>query len=121
MNKLDRDPALLHDMVTFARRAERRIAGRTIADLLADDQLVGSALILDLFVIGEAANHVSSELQAAYPEIAWRKIIGLRNLMAHEYMNIDYAILWRITTEDVPPLITQLEAILAQYPPTDAP
>jgi len=121
MNKFDRDQALLHDMLMFARRTERRIAGRATADLIADDQLVGSALIHDLFVIGEAANHVSSAIQEAHPEIAWRKIIGLRNLMAHEYMNIDYAIFWKITLEDVPPLITQLEGILAQYPPADTP
>jgi len=47
-------------------------------------------------IIGEAARHVSPEFIAAHPEIPWRQIIGQRNILAHEYGQIDHEMLFRM-------------------------
>lgn len=113
-DKAAADRQFVCDMLHYAQRAHKRTIGITRKDLEADDDLIGAALIYDIFVIGEAANHVSAEFQARFPAVPWRQIIGLRNILGHEYSNIDYDILWVIATENVPKLIDQLEALLAE-------
>ncbi len=65
-----------------------------------------------LEMIGEAARRVSSEFQEKHPEIPWREIIGQRNILAHEYGEIDYEILYRTAKEDIPALIDILGELL---------
>ena len=64
--------------------------------------------------IGEAANRVTSELQARHSHIPWRDITDMRNYLVHVYGNIDLDVLWDTVLEDLPPLIAQLEAILSE-------
>jgi uncharacterized protein with HEPN domain len=54
--------------------------------------------------------------QAAHSEIPWREIIGQRNILAHEYGQIDHELLYKTVTEDIPSLISQIEVLL---PPLD--
>ncbi|MGQ9907413.1 MAG: HepT-like ribonuclease domain-containing protein [Candidatus Flexifilum sp.] len=113
-DRRETDILLLQDMLRFARRAQRRVSGIARSDLEANDELIGAALIYDIFVIGEAANHVSADLQTAYPSVPWRQIIGLRNVLGHQYSDVNYDILWIIATDNVPGLIAQLELILTE-------
>lgn len=54
--------------------------------------------------IGETANDLSAMYVEAHPEVEWRKIVGLRNNIAHEYGNIDADILWKVVTKNIPEL-----------------
>ena len=60
-------------------------------------------------IIGEAARRVSKPTQASLTDIPWSDIIGQRNILAHEYGQIDHALLYRTATEDIPVLIAMLE------------
>ena len=62
------------------------------------------ASVKQLEIIGEAANHISEEIIKTFPEIKWRSVIGLRNLLIHEYFGIDEHIVWNIITNDLPKL-----------------
>ncbi len=62
--------------------------------------------------MGEAARRLSSSCQEAHPDIPWREIIGQRNILAHEYGQIDHELLYKTAIEDIPPLIAQLEELL---------
>lgn len=65
-------------------------------------------------VLGGAARRVSDEFQRTHPEIAWRKIIGLRNVLAHEYGRIDHRRLFFAATEVTATLSRILGAMLAE-------
>ena len=69
--------------------------GRTRRDLDSDLQFF-LALCRAVEVVGEAANRVSDATQTRTPEIPWRRIIGMRNRLAHRYDNIDYDTLWDV-------------------------
>lgn len=75
-------------------------------------ELIRSAVLQKLSVIGEAANRVSAELRAAHPEVPWRAIVGMRNLAVHAYFTLDWEIVWKTATRDVPILGTQAATIL---------
>jgi uncharacterized protein with HEPN domain len=66
-----------------------------------------------LEIVGEAAGKVSPQFRDRHPEIQWQKIRGLRNVLAHDYGNIEYEAIHRTVTDDVPPLVAALEAILS--------
>ena len=85
--------------------------GRTRRDLDLDLQFF-LALCRAIEVIGEAANRVSDTTQSRTPEIPWRRIIGMRNHLAHRYDNISYSILWLTVQEYVPSLIADVRSIL---------
>lgn len=73
------------------------------------------ACIMRLQVIGETIKAIDDkthqELFADYPQIPWRKIIGLRNIISHEYANIDYDIIWVVITKHLPPLKESIELV----------
>jgi uncharacterized protein with HEPN domain len=62
-------------------------------------------------LIGEAARRVSLETQARYPQIPWKEMIDMRNLIIHEYEDIDLLIVWDTAHQDLPNLIQSLEGI----------
>lgn len=81
-------------------------------DFSEDSELLQSAVIRQLEIIGEAAGKVSEELKDKYNEIPWKKVIGMRNRLIHEYMSIDLPLTWGVVQEEVPKIKTQLEKIL---------
>ena len=69
-----------------------------------------------LEIVGEAASRVPVSERAQYSGIPWVQIVGLRNRLIHGYDNVDFDILWEIVTQDLPPLIAELEKIFSPTP-----
>lgn len=67
-------------------------------------------------IIGEAARRVSDEFKANHSEIPWRNIIGLRNILIHEYGEIRISRIWQIATTNVSELIDLINSLI---PPTE--
>lgn len=64
-----------------------------------------------LQTIGEAARKLSDGVVDTHPEIPWQKIMGTRHRLVHDYMQVDFDIVWRIVTEHLPASIPQLEEL----------
>ncbi len=65
-------------------------------DDFAEDRKTVDAVVRNLEIIGEAARNLPEEYRDLAPDIEWRKIIGLRNLLTHEYFGINPAIVWDV-------------------------
>ena len=63
------------------------------------DRKTIDAVIRNVEIIGEAANHIPSEVQNRYPEIPWMQMRGIRNILIHVYFGIDTEIIWKTITE----------------------
>jgi len=100
-------------MLDAAREATSFVENKTRADLDTDRQLTLAVLKL-IEIIGEAASKVTEQSRQEYPEIAWPMIIGMRNRLIHAYYDIDIDRVWDTVTEDLPPLIEQLERFLSE-------
>jgi uncharacterized protein with HEPN domain len=70
------------------------------------------AVIHNLTVIGEAANHIPSEIIDQYPQIPWRQMIDLRNLAVHAYWNLLPSVIWDTIQNDLPQLVDPLRKLL---------
>jgi uncharacterized protein with HEPN domain len=69
-----------------------------------------------LLIIAEAAKHIPDDLKETRPEVPWKSIHGLANLLRHEYRRIDSDILWSIITENLADLDRAAEILLAGEP-----
>lgn len=95
---------MLWDMLNSARNAIEFTEDLEYKKFL-DDKRTRLAVERSLEIVGEAARGVSRATQSRHPDIPWRSIIGLRHLLAHEYDEIRYEIIWRICREKAPELV----------------
>jgi uncharacterized protein with HEPN domain len=117
----DRDMARLWDMLDAARAVAQFTQGRRFEDLLSD-RMLRAAVERNLEIAGEAARHVTLATREKNPDIPWTSIIGLRNIIAHEYGEIRYEKLWSICRNRLPELIRRLEELgVDSLPPEGAP
>ena len=103
------DDAYLLDMLVAARKAVAFAADLTYSQF-EQSELHQNAIFNVLEVVGEAASRIGEATKKSYPDIPWRKIVGLRNRIVHGYFEIDVGIIWRIVNDDLPILISQLES-----------
>ena len=73
------------------------------------------ASIKQLEIIGEAANHVTDETRRRLADIDWRKVVGLRNILVHEYFGVDENVVWDIIRSDLPELKTKVTKALQDF------
>ena len=111
MHPEKRDAAYLWDMLLAARDASTITAGLT-EQQLQHDRMRMLALERSMELIGEAARRISSNFRAKHVQIPWKEIIGLRNILAHEYGSVDHAQLYATAVKDVPALIAEQETLL---------
>lgn len=107
------DTVPLRHMLDHAREIIDMSSGWSEADL-PRERWLNLALVRLVEIIGEAANRVSKETQCAHADIPWAQIIGMRNRVIHGYDKVNFTILWDVIQFDLPPLIAQLERILAE-------
>jgi uncharacterized protein with HEPN domain len=72
------------------------------------------AVVKNFEIIGDASKNIPENIQKKYPEVPWRKMYGLRNLISHEYFGIDYEMLWEIATVNLPKNIEDLRRIIVE-------
>ena len=77
-----------------------------------EDELVQNWIIHHLQIIGEAANQLSKNYQERNPDTPWSKIIGMRNILVHNYFDIDTAIVWTVVERDLPILKRNIDNML---------
>ena len=106
------DLVRIQHMLDAAREAVSFKMGCTRQDLDIDRKLT-LALLQCIAIIGEAAGRITAEFQERHPDVPWADIIGMRNRLVHAYFDVNLDILWNTVQDDLPPMMTQLEAILA--------
>jgi uncharacterized protein with HEPN domain len=80
------------DMLLSIREAQEFISDLSFAEFIRDKKTI-NAVIRSLEVLGEAAGKIPAEIRCQYPSIPWRRMIGMRNKLMHEYFGVDYSII----------------------------
>lgn len=103
--------ATLRDFLAFAEEAQAVVVreGRDAFFRSRALQLAAEALLQKL---GEAVNRLPSEFRDDHPEVSWRPIRGMRNIVTHEYDQIDYELVWTALTVSLPKDVNAVQAIV---------
>ncbi len=113
---MSRDPLLyVADIVAAGDAILRYIEGVTFDQFAANDEK-RAAVERQVFVLGEAAARLPEDWKQRRPNVPWRKIVGLRNVLAHGYWVIDTEELWDVAKNKVPQFVAELRPALDQRP-----
>ena len=77
-----------------------------------EDELIQTWIVHHLQIIGEASRAITSALRDQYPAVPWMKIIGMRNILVHDYFGIDTDVVWSVVANDLEPLKRNVVTIL---------
>ena len=108
---MQRDREFFLDIFEAAKLATSYVGEKSKEDFLKDPQCQ-DAVIRRLEIIGEASRRISEKTQADFPDLPWSAMIGMRNVMIHEYDNVDVGIVWKTVKSNLPKLITSFKTIL---------
>lgn len=106
-----REELYLRDVIEAADHITAFLAN---ADFPAfrESELIRSAIVQKLAVMGEAAARLSDEMRARHCEVPWPRLVAFRNILVHAYFGIDWDVVWQAATREVPALRTQVASIL---------
>lgn len=100
----------IEDILESIKLIERYI-GNVSKESLGTNQKLKDSIVRRLEIIGEAVKNIPDNFRDKYPEIEWRKIAGLRDIIIHAYFNIDLDVTWDIIKKDLPNLKKKIQRI----------
>ncbi|MGB7949675.1 MAG: DUF86 domain-containing protein [Candidatus Binatia bacterium] len=103
----------LRDILEAARLIGSYVRGTTEAEFHANKEKQ-DAVIRRIEIIGEAAAHLTEATRQTVPELDFRKMRGMRNIVAHDYANVDLHIVWEVATVHVRDICSALEKFLTR-------
>ena len=104
----DRDRQSLRDIINSANLAADYLNGKTQADF-ERDRMLQDAIVRRIEIVGEAATRLSQEAREAMATVPWQQIVGMRNIMIHQYDRVDIQLVWDTATVALPQLVRSLQ------------
>ncbi len=112
---MSRDNAYLRDTLTAARSIRRFVAGVTKGEFLANEEKC-AAVYRQFEIAGEVTKRLSPEMHAQFPGIPWQLAAAMRDVLIHDYDEVNLNVIWDAAMDDLQPLVERLEAYQAAHP-----
>ena len=113
MREHKRDRGRLEDILKYAQNVAQIINGITFDEFIGDIRTYYSVM-KNVEVIGEAANMLTRHFRETHTELPWRLIISMRNVLVHGYSQVSDVDLWQTATNDIQPMLQQVERYLIE-------
>jgi uncharacterized protein with HEPN domain len=107
-----RNPQLLLEDMLLSMEKVTSYIGTMDKDSFVKVARTADAVVRNLEIIGEAASRIPEDFRTIHPQIPWRRVVGLRNRVIHEYFGVDLAIVWSVVTDDLPPMKSAVKQIV---------
>ena len=107
---------ILQEMITAIDGIQAAVAGKTFADF-QKDWLLRHGVQRAIEIISEASRHLPNQLKAMHPNIRWRSIAGIGNVLRHEYHAISDRVIWKVIKAELPPLkaaVNTMKAVIKE-------
>lgn len=100
----------IQDILKSIETIAQFLEGVTLAEF-RKNRLIIDAVVRNFDIIGEASNHIPKTIQNQYSDIPWRDIVGMRNILIHEYFDMESDVVWYTAKRHLPKLKEQLVSI----------
>lgn len=101
----------IHDECMFIMNVSERLTSKD--DLLADE-IVKRAVARSLEIIGEASKKIPADFKIKWNSVNWKNMAGMRDRLIHDYMGINYSIVWDVIKNKIPELSNQIKQVIEQ-------
>ena len=103
----------LNDLLEAIGKIEHYTRGLTYGQFIDDPKTI-DAVIRNLEIIGEAIKHIPESIRTRRPDVEWKKIAGLRDMLAHAYFGVDLEIVWDVLMNKLPVLRKQIQDMMPE-------
>lgn len=112
---MEKDKVYLQHILDETERINKFLKGVNREEFINPQEITEThyAVVRSLEIVGEAASKISSQIKSKHKDIPWRLMSDMRNKIIHEYMNVDYEVVWETAKNDLPPLKSELEQVLS--------
>jgi uncharacterized protein with HEPN domain len=107
------DRLLILDIIDSIEKVKRYSEGLNYRQFSKDYKTI-DAVVRNFEIIGEASNHLSKKVKDGI-KLPWRRIIGMRNVIIHEYFGVDTRIVWKIITDELNSLLDEFRKYLEKF------
>ena len=104
----------IEDILVSMDKIERYIKGLNYKKFTVNELII-DAVLRNLEIIGEASRNIPEDIREKYPDIPWKRMIGLRNIVIHEYFGIDLGIIWQIISRNLPETKPKIRSMLKNF------
>lgn len=111
---IDRNAQRVYHILQRACEIKHLTDGMSYESFIENSLLV-DATLYKLMVIGEAIRAMDDSFRVAHPDLPWKSIVGMRNILVHQYEDVDYSIIWDVITRELPAWTFRLEEVYLNF------